>query len=72
MWEGEGDPVEGGDVWVECRAVIRGVQKPALRGTTEDQHQANNVVATIWKISLETHNILPNYKTNLIGELFSE
>ena len=31
---GEGDPVEGGDVWVECRAVIRGVQKPALRETT--------------------------------------
>ena len=50
MWEGEGDPVEGGDVWVECWAVIRGVQKPALRGTAEDQqHQT-----TIWKISLET------------------
>ena len=34
-----GDQVEGGDVWVECWAVIRGVQKPALRETAEDQQQ---------------------------------
>ena len=54
MWEGEGDPVEGGNVWVECRAVITGVQKPVLRETTEDHYQANNVVITIWKIGLET------------------
>ena len=44
MWEGEGDPVEGGDIWVECRLVSRGVQKPALNTIGDQQHQANIVV----------------------------
>ena len=41
MWEGQGDPVEGGDIWVECWLVSKGVQEPALRGIQiiDQQHQ---------------------------------
>ena len=50
MWEGEGDPVEGGDIWVVCWLVIRGVQEPALSTKGDQQHQAN-IVVTIEYIS---------------------
>jgi len=35
--EGEGDPVEGGDVWMEYRPVVRRIQEPALSYVTENE-----------------------------------
>ena len=65
--EDEGDPVEGGDIWVECWLVIRGVQKPALSTIGDQQHQANIVVTIEYVLSAHPPlaHIYHVYRSNL-------
>ena len=55
MWEGEGDPVEGCNIWVEYWLVIRWVQEPALSTIGDQQHQANNVIVVTIECVSSTH-----------------